>query len=71
VRQNPKPSIINRAVEHGVPLEAKVSEAAAAAGNLEALQVLRAGGCPLDENAVRAASRNGHAEVVAWLRANG
>jgi hypothetical protein len=35
------------------------------------LQLLRATGCPWDEETCLAAAGEGHLEIVNWLRANG
>jgi hypothetical protein len=46
-----------------------VCEAAAATGQLEALQCARELGCPWDERTCRLAARGGHLAVLQWARA--
>ena len=46
-------------------------ETAARGGHLEKLQVLRADGCPWDEETCTSAAEGGHLEVLQWALANG
>jgi hypothetical protein len=46
-------------------------EAAARGGHLEELKVLRANGCPWDEQTCSHAAAGGNLEVLQWARANG
>jgi len=52
-------------------LSRKLTRTAAMSGRLEALKVLRAGGCDWGVNMCATAARNGHFEVLKWCRANG
>ena len=45
--------------------------AAARSGQLKELKLLRAAGCPWDEDTCKYAAKGGHLEVLKWLRENG
>ena len=45
--------------------------AAARSGQLKELKLLRAGGCPWDEDTCARAAEGGHLEVLKWARKNG